>query len=529
MKKWVVIWLMCMLSSLLVAEPYFLLDSEMEWNEILVPVADGPYIRAADPAEWADYMAQREMYLLDGDLPEPSVFLPPDLYVFPGDPADPNVPDEAGLVMAWGDQSLPEDNYTSGFIYQYGVDPDLRNCTLQLTVHPPTAIVMVSFGLTDIFGSQCSWTWNNPANIPTAPPSTTIIINTNNVPALGVNSSTPAAGAFSCNPAFDMSKVATIFINETFHNSPGVFPPPTPGGGSLKFYWNAWDNMQVVPNNGGGSGGVIANTKSFIKYSQPPVTLEEDPGMIIGWDELSVYDPGQVIMADDWECKDERPITDIHWWGSFIGWTQPTIPSSLLPKAFHIGIWTDVPKGADEMFPDFSHPGVLIWENYCDSYAWNFAGYDLDPRGQTENEACFQFNQLLSQDEWFRQPPLEDPNTPNIYWLSIAAVYEDGDVPQYPWGWKTREHFFMDDAVRIDQVNNSDGTIWPPSPLVVNQSLFASGRPVEFPEQVTWDLAFELTTNEQEPCHGIQSDLNHDCKVDLPDLAIFASEWLMTE
>jgi hypothetical protein len=513
------------------ATPYFLIDSEMEWNEILAAPLTENHIRPANDIDWFEYMIQRQDYLVDGELPEPSFFLPPDLYVYEGDPADPNTPDDAGLVMAWGEPTLPENNYTSGWFFEYGLDPDLRNCTLTLSAHPPAAIVMISFGLTDINGNQCSWTWNIPANIPAAPPATTITINTSNVPALGVNSSVPAAASFSYNPAFDMSKVASVFINETFHNAPGVFPPPAPGGGTLSFYWNAWGSLQVTPNNGGGGGGVVANTKSFIKYSQPPVTLEEDPGMIIGWDEPSVYIPAMPpMMADDWVCMDERPITDIHWWGSFLGWTQPTITAAIMPKAFHIGIWTDVPKGADPLFPDFSHPGVLVWENYCDSFAWNFAGYDLDPRLQTENEACFQFNQLLSQDEWFRQPP-PDPAEPNrIYWLSIAAIYDPQFPPRYPWGWKTRKHIFNDDAVRIFQVDNPAGTSpWPPGPLVVDQSTFANGVPVEYPDGISWDLAFELTTNEQPPCFKLQADLNHDCIVDLLDLDILASQWLMTE
>ena len=539
MKKWLLVWMVCVLCSTLIAEPYFLIDSEMEWSEILMPTSTGNHIRAATGSEWSQFQMQRQMHLREGTLPPYAQFLTPDLYVFGGKPSDPNYPPEACLVMAWGDPALPVNYYASAWVFEYGEDPDLRNCTLKLTVHAPAAIVTVSFGLTDNLGRQCSWTWNNPANIPTAPPSTTITINTANVPALGLNSSVPAAAAFAFNPNFDMSNVVSVFINETFHNVPGVFPPPVPGGGSTNFFWNAWDNMQVTPNNGGGGGGgggVVATTKSFVKYSQPPVVLKEDPGMIIGWDEQSVYTPAMphipTIMADDWECKDERPITDIHWWGSFLGWTQPTIPAALLPKAFLIGIWTDVKKGDDPLNPNFSHPGVLVWENYCDSFAWNFAGYDKDPRqaGGMENEACFQFNQLLSQDEWFHQPP-PIPGEPNhIYWLSIAAIYDPQQTIMHPWGWKTREHFFMDDAVRIFQVNNLDGTFWPPSPLIVNKSTFAGGMPLEFPAGgESWDLAFELTTNQQPPCYTLQGDLDHDCKVDLLDFSILASDWLKTE
>lgn len=513
------------------ASPYFLVDSEEEWLRILEPGEEKNQIRPMHPQEWEEIMQQRERTLADGEPVPPSVFLTPDLYVYPGDndPQNLEYPDEPGLVMAWGEKDQqPEGDYSSGFVFQYGVDPDLSNSTITLQVHPPAAIVMVSFGLTDINGNQCSWTWNTPTNIPNTPPNpaTTITINTNDIPALGVNSSSPAAGSFSYNPAFDITKVVSIFINETFHSTPGVWPAPAPGGGSINFYWNAWDNFSVKPNNGGGNGEV--NTKWFTKYSQPPVEI--DDGWILGWDEMSVYRPdGQIIMADDWKCVDKRPVTDIHWWGSFLGWTQPYPPPRQMPKAFHIGIWSDVPAGVDR---EWSHPGRLLWENYCTTSTWNFAGYDRDPRPDGfENEACFQFNQFLSQDEWFRQEPMGvDDNgnpIPNVYWLSIAAIYGPDQQITHPWGWKTREHFFNDDAVRIFLVDNQDGTSWPGSPLVSGGSRFVDGQPVEFPQGVSWDLAFELTTNEpgyeDDPCPG---DLNLDGIVDLKDFKIMALNWL---
>ena len=50
---------------------------------------------------------------------------------------------------------------------------------------------------------------------------------------------------------------------------------------------------------------------------------------------------------------------------------------------------------------DFSHPGKLIWEEVCSCYTWSYDGYDVDPRHIEANEACFKFDQLLSQDKWF--------------------------------------------------------------------------------------------------------------------------------
>jgi len=151
-----------------------------------------------------------------------------------------------------------------------------------------------------------------------------------------------------------------------------------------------------------------------------------------------------------------------------------------------------------------------------------FVGYDVDPyeRSEYDNEACFQFTQLLSEDEWFQQEPLEDSNQPNIYWLSIAPIW-DGQTTDYQWGWKTREHIFQDDAVRIQGAST-----WP----VTLGSQWTGGVPLQYPEWPqegeTWDLAFELTTNKADPNQPASADLNGDHFVDLFDFAIFANQWL---
>jgi hypothetical protein len=152
---------------------------------------------------------------------------------------------------------------------------------------------------------------------------------------------------------------------------------------------------------------------------------------------------------------------------------------------------------------------MLIWQHRCENWVWNFAGYDWDPHlwdpdnpeepAYADNqEACFQFNQLLSEPDWFYQEPNDveggDP-CQTVYWLSIAAIYEDGAVPDYPWGWKTRPHFFNDDAVRIAAVSSGQ---WPPVRGDFVQSM-EDARPVTGPFGESWDLAFELSTNEDAP------------------------------
>jgi len=240
------------------------------------------------------------------------------------------------------------------------------------------------------------------------------------------------------------------------------------------------------------------------------------------------------IVADDWVCMDDRPIKDIHWWGSFKGWTGD-VPPNDKPKAFCLGIWTDVPDPNKSDPNNFSHPGRLVWQKVCSCYTWSYAGCDIDPRGIDQNETCFMFDQLLSQDEWFHQDPNADPNDGKgtVYWLSIAAVH-DGNTPAYPWGWKTRPHFYNDDAVRIADVN---GILWP---LSIG-STWVSGEPIKYPAGTSWDLAFVLTTNRKyAPRRGYwpsqspssdatplsQVDFDGDLIVNFKDFAVMAEEWL---
>ena len=65
-------------------------------------------------------------------------------------------------------------------------------------------------------------------------------------------------------------------------------------------------------------------TVEAVKWNQPPV-LNPGSQCYWGWDEPSVY-RGEQIVADDWKCTDRRPVTDIHWWGSYQDWDEPEPP-----------------------------------------------------------------------------------------------------------------------------------------------------------------------------------------------------------
>jgi len=217
--------------------------------------------------------------------------------------------------------------------------------------------------------------------------------------------------------------------------------------------------------------------QEIIKWSQPPLPYIPTNGYN-GWNQSSIE--GQQIVADDWACTNSNPVTDIHWWGSFIGWSMPGIPEQptpTLPIGFQITIWTDVPQGAND---PFSHPGTILWQIYCTNFTWEFVGWDFDPRNPlAPPEACFKWSQDLLSEEWFYQEPGRGTN---IYWVSIAAVYAAGQQIDYPWGWKTRPHdinsLAPDAAVASDDVSP-----W-------------GWSPIQYPPGTPWDMAFELTTKE---------------------------------
>jgi hypothetical protein len=521
--------------------PYLLMDSQAEWQFKLDADWPDAYIRPLTLNEGQDYLVQLKDWLIEGepyspiepDLPE---FIPPELYVYEGDDdSGADEPDDAGLVMKWGDENTPDnEEKASAWALDYG-DPDLSNCIIKVTASPPgpSGINRISLGMQDINGNIRSWWWNVPSVIPHTPanPPTTITIDTTQT---GTGATNPPASGYANASGFDLTQVMHIIADENA-NWVAQQGAPAPGG-QINAIWNYWHNLTVSPKT-------TAYKGNYVKFTQPPVVVEED--MIYGWDVKSVmpfnFDQGMVWTwaADDWVCEDERPVTDVHWWGSFIGWTQPHLPPQV-PDHFLMAIWRDVPADAAAS----SHPKELLWLHECDNWVWNFAGYDLDPRAELngdyniplfgppeENEACFQFNQLLSEDDWL---------TPNIYWFSIAAVYngvDDVSQIQYPWGWKSKPYDpnkAPDPAVVITDLDPGtppwetvSGTTTPHITEVQTWFPIILPDPSVYPDGTWFDLAFELTTNEPK-CPGLTADLNEDCIVSLPDFAIMAQEWLMT-
>jgi len=199
--------------------------------------------------------------------------------------------------------------------------------------------------------------------------------------------------------------------------------------------------------------------------------------------EANIWCEGVSFVADDFRCIGSMPVTSIHWWGSYIGWEglEPPQPE---PIAWRIGFWSNVPEGIDA---NYSHPQELLWQIEVPVDRVDVRNVGRDSFPQMPSDTCFQYYLDLNEEEYFRQGEFEPNTIDNIFWLSIAAVYPELVVIEYPWGWKTRPWHWMDDAVTFT-LNFAPAPGFALDPNFVN--------PIEDPGSgESYDLAFELDTD----------------------------------
>ncbi len=196
-----------------------------------------------------------------------------------------------------------------------------------------------------------------------------------------------------------------------------------------------------------------------------------------------------MLVADDFRCLGTMPITSLHWWGSYSGWDRPSGMPPQLPIAWKVCFWSNVP--ADPLSsPCFSYPEELLWQVNINADRVDIQKVAKDYYVQYPEDICYQYNLQLDPNEWFRQSEFEDRTIDNIYWISIAAVYDTNDdiYPEYPWGWKTRPESWMDDAIRfyLDE---------PFEPGLILDPSANSMWPLEDPAGESVDVSFELDTD----------------------------------
>jgi len=139
--------------------------------------------------------------------------------------------------------------------------------------------------------------------------------------------------------------------------------------------------------------------------------------------------------------------------------------------------------------PTFSYPEVLLWQIDIDANRVEIDEVGTDSyHGYYPNDVCYQYTLHLEPNEWFWQGDFEPNTIDNVFWMSIAAIYEPNiEYPEYPWGWKTRPWHWMDDAVRFSY----DGPLEPG--LVLDPY---NMQPIKDPLYgESFDVAFELDTD----------------------------------
>jgi hypothetical protein len=206
-----------------------------------------------------------------------------------------------------------------------------------------------------------------------------------------------------------------------------------------------------------------------VKWRQPP---DMEFGVNIRSTEI------EPLVADDWKCEDPRPVTDVHFWGSYIGWERtnpvPTIPPPVV-DAFWIRIYKDVPAGVDPDFP-YSHPGELLYSAEVKEFQQQYLDSILHPDKTYEHKYYYS----LDLPEPFEQ------REGSIYWISISAIMPAGS--DFPWGWETSDKHWNDNATRYWAAND----YW--------EEIIPVQLPPWYQEQYrTVDMAFELTVPYEPP------------------------------
>lgn len=210
------------------------------------------------------------------------------------------------------------------------------------------------------------------------------------------------------------------------------------------------------------------------KWSQPPDMAQ---GLNMG--SYSVDGTSISLRADDF-VSDGRPITDIHWWGSYSNWVEdqqysetnpPPVPL-VRPDAFKLSWHMD-----DECKPGTLLKEITVALTNCHEMYYGTVEQDWIP-GQTNYEHEFQYyvdllDPDVSGDPWYETNGVR-------YWLDIQAVYETSN-PLNPWGWKIAAN---EPPWGCPSVVEYGASGWVPDTLPPSHP-----RPGMF-----FDLSFEVTT-----------------------------------
>ncbi len=145
-------------------------------------------------------------------------------------------------------------------------------------------------------------------------------------------------------------------------------------------------------------------------------------------------------LAEDFQCTESGPITDIHFWGGFVDDVRPSLGVDSL--AFKVNIYSDQP--ADSMVP-WGRPGQLLWSRDIMPFTYDVhqttgiynQGW-FDPASkffEPENHRrSYQYNICLGDEE-----ELFIQRQDAIYWIEIKEIPREDDDTGYIFGWKSTQ------------------------------------------------------------------------------------------
>jgi hypothetical protein len=153
-------------------------------------------------------------------------------------------------------------------------------------------------------------------------------------------------------------------------------------------------------------------------------------------------------LADDWQCSQSGPVSDIHFW---ISWMQ----NNVQPIQFvNVQIFSDIPD-PDGSGPAYSMPGQQLWNRQFLPH--EIAVRDMLPDLQDWYDPSEQWPSNYGENDHFMWQqinikPIVDPfiqQQGTIYWLAI----DFGTQPFIGWKESGSTHF-NDDAVWLDRGGN---------------------------------------------------------------------------
>ena len=150
-----------------------------------------------------------------------------------------------------------------------------------------------------------------------------------------------------------------------------------------------------------------------------------------GWDVKATYPK---VLADDWQCSQTGPVTDIHFWGS---WREDRVGEIVA---------IDLSIHANNLGPPSTPINPPLWQRRFFPGQWKERYYGEGQQGwydpntgfwkRPDHLRYYQYNFVDIPNPFIQQQGV-------IYWLDVSVHVQGPEE----WGWKTSYMHFMDDAV----------------------------------------------------------------------------------